>query len=300
MKAHRDSGAVASIGLKRVENPLEFGIVITRPDGSIERFLEKPSWGQVFSDTINTGIYVLEPQIFDFIPDGEVVDFSGDVFPAVARRGAHPPRPRRRRLLGGRRHHRVVPAAPTPTCSTGAVRVDIGGFQVSDGRVARGGRRPRPRRDRRRPGGDRRQLPRRGRRATSPSTRCSAPTWSSTPRRRSCAPCCTTTSTSIAARPLRGAVVGRSSDVREHARLEEGSRRRRRVLHRPADASVNAGREDLPVQDGRDRRDRELLDHLGDPRGADPLRPAGRHAGWPTSTSPPRSRCGSRWRTGRR
>ena len=57
--AHRASEATASIALKRVENPLEFGIVITRPDGTIERFLEKPSWGQVFSDTINTGIYVL-------------------------------------------------------------------------------------------------------------------------------------------------------------------------------------------------------------------------------------------------
>ncbi len=48
----------------------------------MERFLEKPSWGQVFSDTINTGIYVLEPGIFDFIPDG-VVDFSADVFPRL-------------------------------------------------------------------------------------------------------------------------------------------------------------------------------------------------------------------------
>src|SRR5580765_2783632 len=82
-KAHRESQAVASIALKRVENPLEFGIVITRPDGSIERFLEKPTWGEVFSDTINTGIYVLEPSIFDYIPLGEVVDFSGDVFPKV-------------------------------------------------------------------------------------------------------------------------------------------------------------------------------------------------------------------------
>ncbi len=58
VKAHRDAGAAASIALKHVENPLEFGIVITRPDGSIERFLEKPTWGEVFSDTINTGIYV--------------------------------------------------------------------------------------------------------------------------------------------------------------------------------------------------------------------------------------------------
>jgi mannose-1-phosphate guanylyltransferase/phosphomannomutase len=83
VKAHRDANATASIALKHVDNPLEFGIVITKSDGSIERFLEKPSWGEVFSDTINTGIYVLEPDVFDFIPEGEVVDFSGDVFPAL-------------------------------------------------------------------------------------------------------------------------------------------------------------------------------------------------------------------------
>jgi len=80
---HEERQAVATIGLHAVENPLEFGIVITREDGSIERFLEKPSWGQVFSDTINTGIYVLEPEIFDFIPADRPVDFSSEVFPAV-------------------------------------------------------------------------------------------------------------------------------------------------------------------------------------------------------------------------
>ncbi len=87
MKAHKASEAFASIALKRVENPVEFGIVITREDGTIERFLEKPTWGEVFSDTINTNIYVLEPGIFDFIPEAEVVDFSSDVFPAVLDRG---------------------------------------------------------------------------------------------------------------------------------------------------------------------------------------------------------------------
>ncbi|MGA2521123.1 MAG: sugar phosphate nucleotidyltransferase, partial [Acidimicrobiales bacterium] len=81
---HHDSkGALATIALKAVDDPLEFGIVITGEDGSIERFLEKPTWGQVFSDTINTGIYVLEPEIFDFIPGGRSVDFSEEVFPAV-------------------------------------------------------------------------------------------------------------------------------------------------------------------------------------------------------------------------
>jgi mannose-1-phosphate guanylyltransferase / phosphomannomutase len=86
--AHHDAtGALATIALKAVEDPLEFGIVITRDDGSVERFLEKPTWGQVFSDTINTGIYVLEPEIFDFIPEGRPVDFSGEVFPDVLAHG---------------------------------------------------------------------------------------------------------------------------------------------------------------------------------------------------------------------
>src|SRR6516165_7999230 len=80
---HEKNEALATIALSAVENPLEFGIVITREDGSIERFLEKPGWGQVFSDTINTGIYVLEPVIFEQIPEGRAVDFSGEVFPAV-------------------------------------------------------------------------------------------------------------------------------------------------------------------------------------------------------------------------
>ncbi len=84
---HREKNALATIGLTPVENPLEFGIVITREDGTIERFLEKPTWGQVFSDTINTGIYVLEPEIFDYIPEGRSVDFSGEVFPALLAAG---------------------------------------------------------------------------------------------------------------------------------------------------------------------------------------------------------------------
>ncbi len=80
---HEKNQSMATLALCPVENPLEFGIVITREDGSIERFLEKPGWGQVFSDTINTGIYVLEPEIFDLIPEGRAVDFSSEVFPAV-------------------------------------------------------------------------------------------------------------------------------------------------------------------------------------------------------------------------
>ena len=84
---HERRGALATLALCAVENPLEFGIVIVDESGAIERFLEKPTWGQVFSDTINTGIYVLEPEIFDFIPAGRPVDFSGEVFPDVLARG---------------------------------------------------------------------------------------------------------------------------------------------------------------------------------------------------------------------
>ncbi len=80
---HEQRGAVATLALKAMENPLEFGIVITREDGRIERFLEKPGWGDVFSDTINTGIYVLEPEVLDWIAEGRPVDFSGEVFPGM-------------------------------------------------------------------------------------------------------------------------------------------------------------------------------------------------------------------------
>src|SRR5436305_915134 len=87
VRFHEERKALATITLKAMENPLEFGIVITREDGSIDRFLEKPTWGQVFSDTINTGIYVLEPEIFDFIAADRPVDFSEDVFPAILEAG---------------------------------------------------------------------------------------------------------------------------------------------------------------------------------------------------------------------
>ena len=61
--AHKAAARWPRSGLKSVENPLEFGVVIIDEDGRVERFLEKPSWGQVFSDTINTGVYVLEPEV---------------------------------------------------------------------------------------------------------------------------------------------------------------------------------------------------------------------------------------------
>lgn len=80
---HKKNKSDATILLTRVENPLPFGIVITEKDGKITKFLEKPSWGEVFSDTINTGIYVLEKSVFDFIPAQSEFDFSKDLFPLM-------------------------------------------------------------------------------------------------------------------------------------------------------------------------------------------------------------------------
>ncbi len=129
---HDERDALATIGLTPVDNPLEFGIVITREDGSVERFLEKPTWGQVFSDTINTGIFVLEPEVFDWIEPGRSVDFSSEVFPALLAAG--------KPLFGAvaegywedvgtleayaRAHKDVLDAR---------VQLDIPGFEISDG-----------------------------------------------------------------------------------------------------------------------------------------------------------------------
>jgi mannose-1-phosphate guanylyltransferase/phosphomannomutase len=84
---HKEKGAAVTIGLKSVENPLEFGIVVTDEEGRIERFLEKPSWGQVFSDTINTGIYVIEPEVLKHVPADRPYDFSKELFPYLLEMG---------------------------------------------------------------------------------------------------------------------------------------------------------------------------------------------------------------------
>jgi mannose-1-phosphate guanylyltransferase / phosphomannomutase len=84
---HREKKASVTIGLKSVDSPLEFGIVVTDDEGRVERFLEKPSWGQVFSDTINTGIYVLEPEVLKHVPTDRPFDFSKELFPLLLEMG---------------------------------------------------------------------------------------------------------------------------------------------------------------------------------------------------------------------
>jgi mannose-1-phosphate guanylyltransferase/phosphomannomutase len=80
---HRRQGAMATLALTRVDCPLEYGVVVTGEGGRIIRFLEKPGWGEVFSDTVNTGIYILEPEVLNYIEPGRMFDFSKDLFPLL-------------------------------------------------------------------------------------------------------------------------------------------------------------------------------------------------------------------------
>lgn len=87
IRFHREKKAAVTIVLTRVENPLEYGVVITDQENRIKQFLEKPSWGEVFSDTVNTGIYVIEPEILEMIPQNTKYDFSKDLFPRLLEKG---------------------------------------------------------------------------------------------------------------------------------------------------------------------------------------------------------------------
>lgn len=84
--AHTAGNAMATITLTRVPNPLEYGVIIVDEQGAVTQFLEKPSWGEVFSDTVNTGIYVLNPDVFKYIEKGKLTDWSKDVFPRMLRK----------------------------------------------------------------------------------------------------------------------------------------------------------------------------------------------------------------------
>ncbi|HZY98188.1 MAG TPA: sugar phosphate nucleotidyltransferase [Candidatus Baltobacteraceae bacterium] len=129
---HVKRGAAATIALQRVSNPLEFGVVVTDDQGRITRFLEKPSWGEVFSDTINTGIYVLEPEVFEYMESGKSYDFSRDIFPFLLRDG----KPLYGHVTGGYwsdigNLQQYVQA--NYDALSGAVRVEIPGTQIRPG-----------------------------------------------------------------------------------------------------------------------------------------------------------------------
>ncbi len=87
IRYHHEKKALATLTLAHVPNPLEYGVIITNEEGHITQFLEKPSWGEVFSDTINTGIYVLDPKIFSYFEKNKQYDFSQELFPLMLNKG---------------------------------------------------------------------------------------------------------------------------------------------------------------------------------------------------------------------
>jgi mannose-1-phosphate guanylyltransferase len=85
---HRESGGVATLAVKRVADTREYGVVLHDDEGRITGFQEKPEPADAKSDLGNCGIYLFEPEIFDFFPDRAFADWAQDVFPALLERDA--------------------------------------------------------------------------------------------------------------------------------------------------------------------------------------------------------------------
>jgi mannose-1-phosphate guanylyltransferase/phosphomannomutase len=84
---HKRNQSKATLVLAHVNNPIEFGVVILDDDLRIQRFLEKPSSSEIFSDTVNTGTYILEPEVLQYLPPNQETDFSKDLFPLLLEKG---------------------------------------------------------------------------------------------------------------------------------------------------------------------------------------------------------------------
>lgn len=87
VRFHAQAGGAATLVLYRHPSPLEYGLVLTDSIGRIERFVEKPAWGQVTTDLINTGIYLLSREAMEYVPEEGPFDFGRDLFPALLREG---------------------------------------------------------------------------------------------------------------------------------------------------------------------------------------------------------------------
>jgi mannose-1-phosphate guanylyltransferase len=85
---HRSTGAKATILLTPVADPSRYGLVRTGPDGRVQTFLEKPRPEEIDTDLINAGLYVLEPEVLDLVPEGRAVSIEREVFPALATEGS--------------------------------------------------------------------------------------------------------------------------------------------------------------------------------------------------------------------
>ncbi len=90
VRRHKEKGSLASLITKRVpkEQVSSYGVVVTDDNDRVKAFQEKPSIDEALSDTINTGIYLFEPEIFEYIPSGKPFDIGSDLFPALVEKGS--------------------------------------------------------------------------------------------------------------------------------------------------------------------------------------------------------------------
>ena len=84
---HKKRKAFGTMVLKRVDSRFEYGIALTKKGGQIKQFVEKPNWSSVFSNTVNTGVYVFQTEVFRYIPRAKFCDFARDVWPQLLQRG---------------------------------------------------------------------------------------------------------------------------------------------------------------------------------------------------------------------
>lgn len=80
---HRKRGSIATMATKRIDARFEYGVTLTDGGQKIKGFMEKPSWGDVFSNKVNTGIYLFEPEVLKLMPKGKVYDFGHDLWPKL-------------------------------------------------------------------------------------------------------------------------------------------------------------------------------------------------------------------------
>lgn len=87
MEFHREKKAHVTIVLSSVKTPLEYGVVLSDTFEKIFAFSEKPDWSETFSDLVNTGVYIISPEVLKKIPEGKAFDFSHDLFPLLLQEG---------------------------------------------------------------------------------------------------------------------------------------------------------------------------------------------------------------------
>jgi mannose-1-phosphate guanylyltransferase len=87
IKKHQETQATATIALCKVEDPTRYGVAEMAANNRITRFVEKPAKGEAPTNLINAGIYVLNPEIFQYIPKGKKVSMEREIFPKLAEQG---------------------------------------------------------------------------------------------------------------------------------------------------------------------------------------------------------------------